>query len=72
MANKNQFNQNLFLELVPTSPDFTTTEDIRIKASKELKKEVHWNTAHKYLNMLLKENKIRIKRIGRQNHWTRP
>ena len=72
MANKNQFNQNLFLELVPTSPDFTTTEDIRTKASKELKKEVNWNTAHKYLNMLLKENKIRIKRIGRQNHWTRP
>lgn len=61
----------IFLEAVPLTPDFKTTEAIQKEVGEKLKKNISWGTAHKYLTMLQRQEKVILKQISRYNNWTR-
>ena len=65
------YSQDTFLEAVPKTPDFKTTETIQKEVSAKLERTISWGTTQKYLCMLEQEGKIIRRQISRYNNWTK-
>jgi hypothetical protein len=63
-----QFSMEAFLQVLSKDPQ--TTINIAKRVQETINKEVSWNTAQKYLELLEQEGKVKHDIVGRFHIWS--